>query len=128
MDFGRLFRFALVGVASNVLGYAVYLLVTYWFLGPKLAMTILYAMGVIVGFVGNKKFTFRDQSGWWSTGLKYLIAHTLGYAVNFALLYVFVDQMRYPHQIVQAVAILVVAAYMFLALNVFVFKRSEMAV
>jgi uncharacterized membrane protein (GlpM family) len=47
--------------------------------------------------------------------------HASGYLCNLAILRVFVDRLGYPHQIVQAVAIFVVAAYLFLAFKMFVF-------
>jgi len=47
--------------------------------------------------------------------------HPIGYLANLALLYVFTDRLGYPHQVVQAAAIFVVAGILFLLFRFFVF-------
>ena len=50
-----------------------------------------------------------------------------GYLMNLAILFVFVDKMGFAHQWVQAVAIFVVAGYLFLAFKFFVFAAPPKA-
>src|SRR5271163_4497759 len=57
----RLLRFGLVGIASNIAGYLVYLLLTGIGGTPKLTMTVLYGVGATIGFIGNREFTFAHQ-------------------------------------------------------------------
>ena len=54
----QLLRYALVGMALNIFGYSLYFFFTSIGFTPKLTMTVLYGAGVIIGFFGNKKFTF----------------------------------------------------------------------
>lgn len=122
---GRFLRYALVGVATNLAGYAVYLLVTFIGLGPKLTMTILYVVGASVGFFGNRQWAFRHEGDIRRSGFGYLLCHAGGYAINFALLHLGVDRLGYPHQLVQAIAVFVVAVYLFLALNLIVFRAEK---
>lgn len=58
-------------------------------------------------------------------GVRYVIAHCIGYLLNLSILIVFVDELGYAHQWVQAIAIFVVAAFLFLAFKVFVFPVSR---
>jgi len=58
-------------------------------------------------------------------GVRYVIAHCIGYLLNLSILIVFVDKLGYAHQWVQAIAIFVVAAFLFLAFKVFVFPVSR---
>lgn len=123
--FWRLVRYGVVGMASNIGGYLIYVSVTYLGLGPKLAMTLLYFAGATIGYMGNRQLAFSHTGNILRSSAGYLMAHTVGYAVNFVILYVFVDLMGYPHQMVQGVAILAVAGYLFLVLNFIVFKDEN---
>ncbi len=119
---GRLLRFALVGVGTNLAGYLVYLTITFYGVAPKLAMTMLYGVGVLLGFVGNRQWTFRHSGNLWRSAAGYIVCHAMGYGLNYLLLAILVDQLGFSHQLVQAAAIIVVAAYLFVALNYLVFR------
>lgn len=57
----------------------------------------------------------------------YVIFHTGGYLINFALLSVLVDRFSYPRQLVQPVAIVVVALYLFAPFNLVVFRAVPLS-
>jgi putative flippase GtrA len=120
----QLARYGLVGLASNLSGYLVYVLITYWGSEPKRTMTLLYIVGASIGYFGNRQWTFAHKGGLGAGG-RYLIAHLLGYLINLLLLLTFVDRLGYSHQWVQAVAIFVVAGFLFLAFKYFVFPKGE---
>ncbi|NMN73796.1 GtrA-like protein [Rhizobium sp. 57MFTsu3.2] len=89
-------------------------------------MTILYVAAAIVSFFGNKNLTFSHKGGVKRSGLRYCVAHSAGYFVNLAILFVFVDELGFPHQIVQAAAVFVVAALLFIAFKFYVFHAPDM--
>lgn len=122
---GQLIRYGLVGIASNLLGYLVYLLITYWGVEPKKTMTLLYVIGASIGFVGNRQWAFAHKGALLSSGVRYFIAHFFGYMINLLILLMFVDRLGYSHQWVQAVAIAIVAGFLFLAFKYFVFPKIE---
>jgi putative flippase GtrA len=99
---------------SNLLLYLAYLLITGIGIGHKLAMTILYVTGVCLTFVFNKNWTFSHRGQYRKTFIGYILIYLLGYLVNFSALYLFVDRLEFPHQLVQGVMILVIAVLMFL--------------
>jgi putative flippase GtrA len=121
----QLLRFAVVGLASNVIGYLLYLFVTYLGVIPKLAMTILYGVGVITGFVGNRRYAFAHQGRLMAAGWRYLIAHSVGYFINIAVQIIMVDHLGYAHQLAQALGICVVAAFLFVVYKYFVFVNAD---
>lgn len=121
----QLLRFAAVGVASNVLGYLLYLLITYLGAPPKLAMTALYGVGVITGFVGNRRYAFAHQGRLIEAGWRYLLAHSLGYLINLAIQIIVVDHLGYAHQLAQALGVCVVAAFLFVVFKYFVFVNTD---
>ncbi|MHA6646001.1 GtrA family protein [Mesorhizobium sp. A623] len=121
----RLIRYGLVGMALNLTGYVIYLVVTWLGPGPKTTMTTLYGIGALMGFFGHRRLAFDYHGGLYSSALRYTLAHLCGYGLNFGLLYLFVDILGYPHQIVQATAIFVVAGFLFLVFNFVVFPQSD---
>ena len=118
-----LFRYAVVGIVSNLVGYSVYLLVTYLGATPKITISFLYMLAAAVGFWGHRKFTFEYKGKLIGAGIRYVIAHCLGYLINFTILFVMVDKLGYAHQWVQGVAIFVVAISLFLSFKFFVFGK-----
>jgi putative flippase GtrA len=120
----QFFRYVLVGVITNLIGYSIYLILTYLWGHPKLTMTVLYFIGASIGFLANRRFTFTHEGHIGAAGLRYSVAHGIGYLLNLLLLYLFVDRLSFPHQIVQAGAIVVVAVYLFVILRIFVFAPS----
>lgn len=120
----RLVRYGVVGAASNLAGYLVYLLVTTLGTPPKATMTLLYGVGATVGYFGQRNITFSHHGSVLGSGIRYVLAHSCGYAINLSILIVFVDRMGYPHEWVQAIAIFVVAAFLFVAFRYFVFPDT----
>ncbi len=122
--FRQFLRYALIGLITNSLGYSIYLFLTYIWGYPKLTMTLLYIFGVLVSFLANRRFTFQHDGHIGLAGIRYLIVQCSGYFLNLFLLILFVDWIGLPHQIVQAVAIFVVAIYLFLSVRIFVFRHG----
>ncbi|UZE19666.1 GtrA family protein [Pseudomonas sp. B21-054] len=119
--FRQLFRYALIGVLTNLCGYTIYLLLTHLWGAPKLTMTLLYSAGALIGFIANRRFTFRHDGHIGIAGIRYLFVQLAGYLLNLFLLTLFVDWLNFSHQLVQAVAIIVVAIFLFVLSRVFVF-------
>lgn len=121
LQFGK---YALVGITSNLLGYLMYLLVTIW-LDPKVAISILYFVGIGVSYIGNKNFTFSQTRNHSYTRIRYFALYLIGYLLNLILIYWLVDLLGFPHQYVQFFLIFVVAILLFLGLRFWVFDASR---
>ncbi|MEX1205155.1 MAG: GtrA family protein [Dongiaceae bacterium] len=120
----QLLRYGLVGITCNLLGYLVYLLVTYWGVEPKKTMTLLYVVGATIGFFGNRRWAFAHKGALLGAGVRYFMVHVFGYLINFLILFTLVDKLGYSHQWVQAAAIIVVAGFLFVAFKYCVFKKT----
>lgn len=123
--FPTLVRYALVGVFSNACGYCLYLGVTWLGVPPLVAMSLLYFVGATIGFLSNRKWAFSHRGKVMPSLVRYGITHALGYGLNFLLLHVFVNRLGYPHQLVQGIAILVVAGFLFIMFRFFVFPEGK---
>jgi len=129
-DLREIMRYGIVGVINNLIGYVVYLIVTFFWLDPKIAITIFYSIGAIIAYFGHAKYSFSQRHAKYSfsqrtmsfdTAVKFSIAYLIGYAINYLMLFILSDKLLYPHQLVQGLAIFVVAGILFCLLRFFVF-------
>ncbi len=126
----ELIRYGIVGLTLNVLGYAIYLLVTSLGVSPLVTVTIFYPLSVLAGYFSHRRHTFRHKA----QGLegrvliRYVAVYVAGYLINVALLEVLYRQLGYPHLLVQILAVFVVAGFLFVAMKWLVFKKAHLAV
>ena len=118
-------RYAIVGLGSNLLLYLAYLLLTTLGMGYKSAMTLLYAMGVAQTFLFNSSWSFRHQGALHGAFVRYIASYAFGYILNFTILWLAVDRLGQPHQIVQGVMVLTLAVLLFLLQKYWVFPERE---
>jgi putative flippase GtrA len=88
-------------------------------------MTMLYGVGAVIGYFGNRRLTFSYEGGALGSGIRYSLAYLVGYLINLAILVIFVNELGYAHQIVQAAAIFIVAVFLFAASKFFVFRSGS---
>ena len=121
----QIFRFFSIGILNNIVGYLIYILLTWQWLEPKFAITFTYPLGAMIGYFANHRYVFSYQGNHYLGFFRYLTAHIIGYSANFILLYLFVDVMGYPHQLVQAGSIFFCGFLLFILLRYFVFTGHE---
>lgn len=121
----QLFLYGITGFVLNSLGFAVYVAITWFGIEPKLAMTFLYGLGVVISFFVNKNLVFGVQHTRCSVFVKFVLAHIGGYIINFLLLYYFYGSMGYAHKVVQFAAIFIVAFYLFIVFKFLVFREPS---
>lgn len=118
---GQFVRYAAVGLVSNLVLYLAYLGLTLAGIESKLAMTMLYALGVAQTFVFNKRWSFRHDGAHGPAFVRYCLTYGVGYLLNLTALFILVDVVGYPHQIVQGVMVLVLAVLLFVLQKFWVF-------
>jgi putative flippase GtrA len=117
-------RWFVVGVTTNAALYLAYIALTRSLLTPKVAMTVVYVTGVVVGFIANRRWSFGHTGPAHSAFFRYVAAYVLGYVVNYVGLHVGIAVLGVPHEIVQAVMIVVVAAMTFVMQKYYVFAAQ----
>jgi putative flippase GtrA len=122
---GQAIRYGIVGLVTNAIGYMIYLGVTYATVPPKIAVTILYSLGAMLSFFLNRTWTFGHRGTLTRSGLRFALAHLGGYGLNLVIIIGFHDMLGLPHQAVQAMAIIIVAGYLFVAFRLFVFAKER---
>jgi putative flippase GtrA len=119
----QLFRYGLVGIATNAIGYCIYLLITSQGIPPKISVSILYPVSIAIAYLSHGKWTFKSGPVTFRSFWRFVLAYLLGYLINILLLFCFVDVMGYPHQLIQLAAIFVVALQLYMTLKYFVYTK-----
>ena len=73
----------------------------------------------------NRQLIFFHTGSIALVGIRYIFVQILGYLINFILLAFFVDFLGYDHQVVQAIAIIIVAIFLFILFQNFVFTLES---
>ena len=118
-------RYVIVGLASNAVMYIAYIVLTLVGMGPKLAMSLLYGIGVLQTFVFNKNWSFRFEGAATPALVRYATVYAVGYVIQFLALMLLVDQIGLPHQWVMGALILFIALLLFLAQKFWVFRQAS---
>ena len=118
----QLCRYGIVGVLSNAVGYLLYLLLTATGVGPKLAMTSLYVIGVAQTFVFNKGWSFRYGGNSAGAFRRYVVLYAVGYGLNVMVLGLMVDHLGWPHQWVMLGLMIGMVAFFFAGQKLWVFR------
>ena len=118
----QLIRYGIVGMVSNLTIYFVYLLITYYGVEPKTAMTFVFITGASIGFIGNRKWTFAHQGEASKAVRRFVISYAVAYVLNFSSMWMAVDRLGLPHYVVQAVNLIVISALLFMAQKYWIFS------
>lgn len=118
-------RFIIVGLASNLILYLTYLVLTYVGIGHKTAMTLLYLIGMLQTFLFNKRWTFSHHGNTARSLWRYFAAYGACYLLNLALLYGFVDGLGWSHALVQGLAVVSIAGLLFVVQKCWVFRGNK---
>lgn len=118
-------RFAVVGVVSNGVLYALYLLMRYIGVEHNLAMTVAFLIGVSQTFLANRAWSFRSRLKAAPAFGRYLMVYLMAYLINLMASVIFVDRLGYPDRAVQAIMVVVIAMLLFGAQKFWVFRQSD---
>lgn len=117
----QLARYGIVGILNNLLGYLIYLIITFFLLDPKIAISLFYPIGAVTGYLGHMKYSFTYHGKNTNAWGRYFFTYLIGYVINLMMLWILSDIFHFPHQAVQALAIFIVAGVLFFMLKYFVF-------
>jgi putative flippase GtrA len=117
-------RFACVGLAATVVHFAILItLVEIWHFGPVFATTIGFAVGALISYALNRRYTF-GPTGQFGLGLaKYYGALSVGLLLNGIIVGV-LSGAGLPYLVAQGIATGTVLIWNFLTARLLVFRDA----
>jgi putative flippase GtrA len=96
-------KFGIIGFLNTITGYVIYSVLVYFGFHYFIGSIIAFVVGVSNGFYWNNKYVFRKQDEYRNTimaVIKYFISYGLtGLILQNALLYAFIDILRFSEYI-----------------------------
>ena len=121
----QLARYAVVGVATNLLLYGFFLLLLWMGLPHVAAMSASYAAGMALAFAAQRQWTFAHRGARGQAALRFVACYALGYLLNLAGLRLLVGLGLLGPAAAQAGMIVAVAAFLFVLQKAWVFRAPE---
>lgn len=121
----RFFRFLIVGFTNTLVG----LLIIYsckWLLemGDIIANFLGYGIGMILGFMLNKNWTFKYKGEITPTFLRYIFVLISAYLINLATVIYAINHMLLDSYLAQALGVFPYTLISYLGSRFFVFHKS----
>ncbi|MDN5669376.1 MAG: GtrA family protein [Renibacterium salmoninarum] len=120
-------RFAVVGLSSNLLGYLLFVGLSLLGASAFAALTASFLLSMVISYFGNRGFTFAHRGSWRKSGLKFLAVAAFAYCFNFGILWLFVQHWGMPQIVVQFFAVGAVALCTFTLMRLWVFPARAAA-
>jgi len=120
-------KFGIVGASNTILSLGVYaalLQLGVWYLA---ASAVSYGVGMVNGFLWNRRWTFRGHVGDAFTPLRWLVVQGCGLGATLGLVYLLVDDAGVDKVLAQACAIAVVVVFTFVANRAWTFRTRPAA-
>lgn len=121
--FGQSLRFGAVGIINTVVGLStIYGLMFFFDVTPFLANASGYIVGLMLGFLLNRTWTFRSDRPIGVVLPRYVLVVVLSYAVNLAVLSTFIAHFNVSPYAAQLSGVVVYTVLMFFGCRLFVFS------
>jgi putative flippase GtrA len=118
------FRFAVVGIVTAILYYALLLISVEWLgLHPTLASSLCYVIVVVFNYLMHYSWTYNLSADHTTAGVRYLLMIGTGFLVNAMVMHVGVTWMGWNYLLVQTGSVAVIAAWNFVLSTLWVFRN-----
>ena len=121
----KIFRFILVGSVNTIAMYILYVGIIFIGLSYNIALTIDYVIGIIVGYMMNRYWTFAVNTSVMKSFPKYCVTYVGIYFINLAILNVIVRNNLLNPLLGQLVALGGIVFCSFLLQNFWVFPKKS---
>lgn len=118
----RLWRYVVLGILTNGLCYGTFLLLVAIGATPVAANALCYMLGLMLGYIGNRRWAFRSENRHVSDMLRFGAAHVAGFGSSIACISIAMKVM--PVALAQLVAIVVAAGIIFTVLQISRFGQA----
>lgn len=118
-------RFGIIGLSSVGFYYALLIGFVELFNIPVLISAVLaYIISMIWNYWRQRSWTFKSDRDHRSAVPGYLVTHLIGMAINTLVLYLLIDFLVMHYILAQVFATCAVAAWSYLSLKIWVFRRA----
>lgn len=118
----RILKFIGVGALNTCVGYAIYALIVMIGFSFQVALFLATVLGVLFNYLSYGRIVFNADNGFYPLA-KFVVAYTLIYGLNAALLSFLIVAFSLNEYMAQAICIVPSVALSWLLMNFWVYKR-----
>ena len=118
----RFGRYGIIGIASNVFCFSVFLALIGTGLSPVLASGMVYLLGLSISYVANRKWSFRSDGTHTQDLPRFLLSYGIGLLFSMACIWVLLTWLH--PATAQIVTICATAVVIYFCLSVFKFGQG----
>ena len=120
--FIQFIKYNLIGIVNTIVGFSIVFSLMFFGVGAMPSNAIGYAIGSIVSYYLNSKYTFHSSENHKKQALKFFIVLAISYGLNFLTLQWLLQTIN-PY-IAQLISALVYTLSSFILAKIFVFKEN----
>ena len=114
--------FALVGTAATIVTFAVLIIsVEVLHANAIMASVVGYALGIVVNYILNYRYTFGSDQHHHVVMPKFLVVMVIGMFINTAVMYLGINWFRFHYMLAQLIAVAIVLMLSFTANRLWTF-------
>ena len=118
----RILKFLGTGILNTLFGYSVYAALLFIEIPYLIALFLATVAGVIFNYMSFGRMVFDNHGNWFVFG-KFVVAYTLIYGVNAALLYLFTVNFFLSPYLGQLICLPISVLLSWLLMNYWVYKK-----
>ena len=124
-SFLQLIKYVLIGVLGLVVDFGIYTILTYFKLNVEVANIISSTCGIINNFFWNSYTNFKVYDHLLVRFISYFCVGQITTVFTTVSLFIFVNQLGYPHLIVKIVATFVATLIQFIINKIITFREVQ---
>lgn len=122
---GASWRFILNGIVSNATLYGLFVLLIYVDLDYRIAVSILYVLGILWNYTVNRLWSWKSEAKIASSFVKYLILYAVIYVLHLGLVIAMVERIGISSYLAPLLSMGLLLLPQMWALNRFVFAAPK---
>ncbi len=122
-ELGRIMRFGFVGLLSVGIYMLVFALTIRW-LQPTPASLLSYLLSMLLNFVLQSRFSFRQQALSRTSAVRFVLMHLLCMSLNSGLLWLATEPLGLPTMLSQAAIVVFIAGLSYLISRFWVYPAK----
>ena len=120
----RVGRFVVIGVINVSINYGLYVFLLLMGVRYHLALTASYVVGIVIGYIANRNWTFSDHEYASSSFIRYIVTYLFLYSFNSLMLMLLVENNFLEPIIAQLLLLGIVASLSYIIQKSWVFKNK----
>ncbi|WP_373085378.1 GtrA family protein [Sneathiella sp.] len=122
---GKGWRFIVTGILSNVLFYCLFLVLLWLSVPYQIALTVIYILGMIFGYLVNKYWSWKDKSPVFRSAGVYILIYGIVYVCHLGFVSYLVKFQAFSPALAALISFVCLTIPLFMLLDKLVYRSPK---